>query len=241
MGLASDIKSAKGHISNTPQAIYFTGSGYAPAHWFGDDAVDGDAAPWSNVAVGSVYIYKPDETSVPFTYQKTAANGADADWVQLRAGLQVKELPISLLTTGEHDTGWDLPAKAVVLDVFVDVTTLEATATTKTIDVGLLSSESGGNADGFLDGVSTATPAAIRRGVPTITAGGSETYFASTTRGVLLATLVAGSDSAGDVGTYFEFPHIANSVTAKSVTYTLGSAHTELAGNIYVVYLVAGQ
>jgi hypothetical protein len=119
----------------------------------------------------------------------------------------------------------------------VDITTLEGTATTKTIDVGLLASESGGDADGFLDGVITSTPAIVRRGVATLTTGSNETYFASKTRGNLLSTLVAGTDTVEDVGTYYEFPHVLQSVTARSVSYTLGSAHTELAGWIYLLFV----
>lgn len=148
---------------------------------------------------------------------------------------QVLKVPIVALSTGTKDTTIDLPTKGLVLDVWVDITTLEATATTKTIDVGLLNTETGGDLDGFLDGVSTAA-AGIVRGVPTLTAGGNETYFASTTRGVLLSSITAGADVAGDVGTYYEFPHILNG-TAVSLVYVLGSAHTELAGNIYVSYV----
>src|SRR6185437_12449420 len=60
-------------------------------------------------------------------------------------------------TGAEQDTGWDLPAKAMVLDVLVDVETAEATGGTKTMTVGLKSSESGGDADGFAVGLSAAT------------------------------------------------------------------------------------
>jgi opacity protein-like surface antigen len=61
----------------------------------------------------------------------------------------------------EVDTGWDLPAKVIVHDVYVDVTTAEATGGTKTIDVGTLSTDSG-DANGFLDGVSVAAIAVVK-------------------------------------------------------------------------------
>jgi hypothetical protein len=68
-------------------------------------------------------------------------------------GLNMKRLDITAAPTGaEQDTGWDLPAKSLVLAVWLDVTAAEVTGTTKTINVGLLSSESGGDADGFLAG-----------------------------------------------------------------------------------------
>lgn len=148
---------------------------------------------------------------------------------------KVIKVPVVAKTTGEKDTTIDLPTKGLVLDVWVDVTTKEDTSGTKTIDVGLLSSESGGDTDGFLDGVSTSSTG-IKRGLPTITAGGSETYFASSTRGLLLSSLTAGTDSAGDVGTYYENYHVLNG-TAKSLVYQLGAAHTELVADIYVLYI----
>ena len=43
---------------------------------------------------------------------------------------------VTAKTTGGKDTTIDLPTKGIVLDVWVDVTTLEATSGTKTI-VGL--------------------------------------------------------------------------------------------------------
>ncbi len=145
---------------------------------------------------------------------------------------------ISSAPTGsEQDAGIDLPAKAVVLDVFLDVTAAEVTGGTKTMSVGLLSSESGGDADGFLVGVSCAATG-LKRGVATVTAGGSETYFSATTRGALLGSFVAGADSAGDVGTVYERPHLSDSVTAKSVSYTAGDSDwVEFRGTLVVVYV----
>jgi len=145
---------------------------------------------------------------------------------------------ISSAPTGsEQDAGIDLPAKAVVLDVLVDVTAAEVTGGTKTMNVGLLSSESGGDADGFLVGVSCASTG-LKRGVATVTAGGSETYLSATTRGALLGSFVAGSDSAGDVGTVYERPHLSDSVTAKSVSYTAGDSDwVEFRGTIVVLYV----
>ena len=145
---------------------------------------------------------------------RTAVQNLDLGGMQLR----VKKIPITSTPTGaEQDTSFDLPSGAVVRDVLVDVTTAEATGATKTLDVGLLSSESGGDADGLLDGVSVAATGLVR-GVATLTVGSNETYFASSTRGALLATLVAGTDVATDVGTNYEVPHLGDSVTAKSVT-----------------------
>lgn len=149
--------------------------------------------------------------------------------------LKIIEVPVAR-AGGETDTGIDLPTKGVVLDVFVDVTTKEDTQATKTIDVGLKSTEVGGDADGFLDGVSVAAAGVIRGG-PVFTAGGNETYLSDTTRGALFRTVYeAGANVAGDVGTYHERFHVMNG-TAKSLSYTLGGAMTELVASIYVVYI----
>jgi hypothetical protein len=50
--------------------------------------------------------------------------------------------------------------RAIIDKVVIDVTTAEATATTKTIDVGTATAD-GGDPDGFIDGASTAAIAAI--------------------------------------------------------------------------------
>lgn len=125
---------------------------------------------------------------------------------------------VSDLTTGEKDTGIDFKAGDIIEAVWVNVRTLEATATTKTIDVGLLSSESGGDTDGFVDGLSTAAAGNI---LPRLDSGG-QTY------GVLLH-----EDESG-AGVLVPTPHVIAS--AVSLVYQLGSAHTELVAEIHVKY-----
>lgn len=59
----------------------------------------------------------------------------------------------------EADTGLDFPTGALILPTpFIRVTTLDAT---ETMDWGLLSSESGGDADGLLVAISTATAGTV--------------------------------------------------------------------------------
>ena len=139
--------------------------------------------------------------------------------------LRCKRIAISSAPTGsEQDTGWDLPAKALLLDAWVEATTAEATGTTKTLDVGLLSSESGGDADGFLDGIEVSAT------------------------GVKLAVLTKGAETVGVLHKYTitdngtathpqRRVHNAQSVTARSISYTSGSAFTEFRGAIYLLYL----
>ncbi len=136
---------------------------------------------------------------------------------------KVIKVPVVALTTGTKDTTIDLPTKGLVLDVWVDVRTKEDTATTKTIDVGLLNSESGGDLDGFLDGISTATAGVIT----------SSLVSGSVTAGVLFLETVTDSAPATHSA---RKPHVLNG-TAKSLVYVLGSAHTELIADIYVSYI----
>lgn len=143
-------------------------------------------------------------------------------WEQYGRTRYTKRVGITAPSDGsEQDTGFDLPSGAIVRDVFLDVGTAESTGTTKTIDVGLLSSESGGDADGFLDGISVASTGIV---YPTLDSGGQ-------TLGALLS---ADEDGAGAlVPESFN----ADSVTAASVSFTAASANfAELVADIVIVY-----
>lgn len=61
-------------------------------------------------------------------------------------------IPITIVaSTAEQDTGYTMPDAAIALNAVVNVMTLEATGTTKTIDVGITS-----NADALIDAGSVA-------------------------------------------------------------------------------------
>lgn len=120
-------------------------------------------------------------------------------------------------TGSEQDTGFDLPADWVVTNVYVRTTTAESTGSTKTIDVGLLSSESGGDLDGFLDGVDVS---AVGIKVPELATAGM-------TRGALLRETATGTVPKH---------HPATAVTAKSLVYKSGSAFSEWRGKIAIEY-----
>jgi hypothetical protein len=136
---------------------------------------------------------------------------------------RVVKIPLTLRSTGAHDTGVDLPTAGVVLDIWLDITTAESTGSTKTINVGLLAGEAGGDADGFIAGASTAAAVTVK---PVLTNG-------AVTLGVLLKETLTGSGSATMLT---RGVHVLNG-TAKSVVYTLASTHTEVAGNIYISYI----
>jgi hypothetical protein len=124
--------------------------------------------------------------------------------------------------TSEADTGVDLPTGIMVTDVLTKVTTA---AGSSTIDVGILSTESGGDADGFVDGAAC-TPAGWVQHI------NGDTTEANNTLGVLLVN--ASVKSADTSAKYFDLKkfHVSDG-TAISISYTT-SDHT-VAGDIYVI------
>lgn len=130
-------------------------------------------------------------------------------------------------STAEQDTDYDLPALGMVTDVAVLVTA--AASAGSVVDVGLLSTSSGGDADGFLDGVSS-TGTGTRVGGVTV---GSSGYLVSSTVGTFLQQFNV-TTSSGGPGTaiYRQYPN--DSVTAKSVSWTINSTGTAFAGKIYL-------
>lgn len=135
--------------------------------------------------------------------------------------IKLKKIP---LTAATHGTGSavdteTLPTAGLVIDAWVDVTTAESTGGTKTLDVGLKAGETGGDADGFLDGVSTAATGIVQ----------GSCANAGVTRGALLREDVSGAT------VYAPKSHKLNG-TAKTIVVTSGSAFTEFAGTLYVLY-----
>lgn len=144
---------------------------------------------------------------------------------------RVERLPI-VASAAAQDMSMVLAAGSVILPgAFIYVATAEVTGTTKTVDIGI----SGGDEDGILDGVSVAATGTII-GKPTFTVGSNETYYASSTVGVLVATKLAGSNLATDVGTYHEAPYVCTAAT--TICYTLGSNNfAELFAHLYLPVL----
>ena len=127
--------------------------------------------------------------------------------------------------TSEFDSTYDLPAGAVVLGAFVEVVDEVASGT---IDVGILSSESGGDADGFIDGMSCATAGKI---VPIAWDASAD---ADNTLGLLISSAMLGGTN-----NYGRIPKMwVCDGTAVSVSYTT-SDHA-IAGNIHIMYAEPG-
>ena len=143
-------------------------------------------------------------------------NFGDGSDTTLAFLMRVKRLDISAdFDNTEQDTGWDLPSSAVVYDVFLNVTTNDAS---QTIDVGTDGSGSN-DPDGFLDGASVNATGLVKG---TLASGGQ-------TRGALLR-----ADESG-AGVLVPEPDVTSG--GESITYTGSDTTNTMRGSIYIVYL----
>lgn len=130
----------------------------------------------------------------------------------------------------ETDTGIDFVADTLISDVRVEVVTVDAG---ETLDVGLLSTETSGDADGLRDGVSVAT-AGFVADTGVITNGTTVDYTPDSTYGALLYTIIAGSDVVATCGGRSYLGHVVTGSNATSLTYTESAGGDTAAGYIYV-------
>lgn len=149
------------------------------------------------------------------------------------SGLSVVRIPVSATQAAaaagtERDTGFDLKEGWVVLDTWLNVTTIDDT---ETVDVGTDSNDSG-DADGLIDGASLGTAGFVYPDAA-VTAGGTETYYSACTRGALLADYIVGSNVDQDYGLYHKKPYqVAADI---DVTFTT-SAGTDTA--VFDIFLL---
>lgn len=169
-----------------------------------------------------LYVMAPGGQCVTLTGVKPG--GPNEIMIDAGQRHQMAVIPFSTDDTtaaAETDTGFDLPLYAAVLPhVTVRVTTVDAT---KTIDVGLLSSETAGDADGFLVTASVATAGLVKGTV----ANGANTM------GALFE--VQDSANAGDLT---HEAHVVTGSNARSVTYTLTAGTDTAEGFINIPYLI---
>ena len=132
-------------------------------------------------------------------------------------------VPGDLSDDSETNTSLTLPDNSIVLPhVVLEVVTAESTASTKTLDVGLASGESNGDADGFLSGADVSSTGYVLPGL-TETAGGTETHISAVTYGALIADFELGSNTAGDHGYIHPHPHVIDG-DANTVSVTFGDS-----------------
>ena len=185
---------------------------------------------------GTIVTSTAAELNIMDGVTSTAAELNESDLSDVGGVVKLKLLPVTIVAnTDEQDTGWNLPAKSLILDVWLDVTTQEATGTTKTVTVGTDSTDSG-DADGFLAAVSVAAAGRIN-GEAVISGTGTNAFWDTNTRGALLSIFQQGA--AGDAdngGLYARIP--CADPGSLSVTYTLASANfAELVANICILYV----
>lgn len=153
--------------------------------------------------------------------------------------VKVATLNAALLTDdSETEIGYTIPTGYIVKNVFLDVTTKEDTASTKTIDIGTDSTDSG-DADGYFDGVSVAAATTFIGNEATITTGSSETYV-SALGGVLLGSGVVGTDVDGNFGVWQKELDTASAGKAMTATFGDGDGANELVADVYVELLKLG-
>ena len=143
----------------------------------------------------------------------------------------VKVIPlVGAGSTSEQDSAYDIPTYGRVVDAAILISA--ASSAGSSIEVGLLSSESGGDADGFIDVLGTTSTGVKAPGFVASTSGSPDVFWASNTYGVLLSTFNAGTTAASDFGLAMKKDHLNDSVTAKSVSWTLNSTGTAFRANL---------
>ena len=176
--------------------------------------------------------------AIPFTnLTNLALDGFLAFGNQLdghHSGLAVVKIPVTATeaantTATEKDTGFDLKAGWTVLDAWIVVNTADAG---ETVDVGTNSKDTGGDADGLIDGASLATTGLVYPDA-TVTAGTTETYYSATTRGALLADYIVGSNAADDFGLFHKKPYTVS--TDIDLTFTTSDETDTAEFDIYLL------
>jgi|CXWL01.1.fsa_nt_gi hypothetical protein len=144
---------------------------------------------------------------------------------------QTVAVPFGPNNNSEQDTGLDLPANCLMTayNVSLRVTTADAT---ETIDVGLLSGEAGGDANGFIT-VGDVGTTGWRELLPQITGGTTIDYVGTRYIGDLLATSITGADAVATVGG-FTSKRYRTDGTAKSISYTGSAGSDTAAGYVYL-------
>ena len=174
-----------------------------------------------SVVSADLYIMAPGGQ---FIVKKGIKPGSHDFAVDISQRHQVAEIPFAIADTAaatETDTGFNMPLHSAVLpNPMVRVLTVDAT---ETIDVGLLSSETAGDANGFLALADVATAGLVK--------------------GTLISTgQTIGALLSADEGAGVLLPeaHVVTGTNAVSVTYTLTAGTDTAEGFIVLPYVLAG-
>jgi hypothetical protein len=137
-------------------------------------------------------------------------NVNDGDWIRQK---------IDFNTANSEVASFVLPKGAIIHPdfLYIDVVTADAAIT---VDVGILSTETGGDADGLIDGASVASTGIVRPTM-TITQGTNAQYISATTYGILiLPAALKGANVAGQNAVPRLLPFLSNGL-AQTVSYTV--------------------
>lgn len=162
------------------------------------------------------------------------ASGPNSIRIATDVALHTYVIPFSsadIADATETDTGFDLPTNGAVLPEGISVDVTNA-ASTETISVGILSTESGGDADGFIALLSLTTAATVVA-KNTVTVGSNESFLASTTLGALVNDFAVGTDVNEDTGQSSKKAHICDG-TAKSISVTLTAGTAAAVGEGFI-------
>lgn len=169
--------------------------------------------------VASVDLYGIDADG-RFFVRKGVKPGAVTEIYPDDGTHQVAVIPFSVAdatAATEKDTGFDLPLHAVVESAGVHVTAADAT---ETIDVGVLSSETAGDADGFLVAASVAATGRVLG-----------LLIGTDTRGALLR------EDTNAASVFVPKGHPFTGSDGRSISYTLSAGSDTAKGFIHLPYV----
>lgn len=134
-------------------------------------------------------------------------------------------------TQAEVSTGVSFLPDTIIHRVAVETTIVAAS---QTIDVGLLSSQTSGDADGFCNNASAASAVYVNCGEPVVTAGTTETYISTAAPiGALMGASAVGADAQGSDGVNSIWEHHITYANATTLTYSAGTTAGTASGFIH--------
>jgi hypothetical protein len=201
-------------------------------HWdsSGNTAITGADAVAADFKLGTAVKAKASGDLTVIT-RLNPILGEDGD----NSVVKIKRIAINAdVDNTEQDTGFTLPTKCAVIDVWIDVTTADSG---ETMDIG--TDGTSNDPDGFLDGISVNATGVIG-GLFVSTTGSNNTFFAAAgaphTIGALLATFLAGEDiTAGGDGSVSR--RKALGAGGDNVTFTMSASTSTMRGSIYIEYV----
>ena len=116
-------------FENTARFLQSGVDGPVPSVWYGTNALDGDAYPWLQAPVGSIYHYINGQNQKMYQKMTTTSGGHDSEWALLGGrGVLVDRVLYTDFTDGTAAVGTytmsqALPAGAVVEHVLLQAVT----------------------------------------------------------------------------------------------------------------------